>query len=263
MMINAIKKIFSKKKPAEESFDFIQETSDNPNFVTEPAKIQRLLKAIESDSGLCMIELEGSEQTYNSRIIDIQENKKIIILDELMPDSGNQLLQQCKQLKLSTYLNNIHLSIALSNLKAEHAQGMGYYKAPFPRRIYYPQRRKSPRIHLNTHKLTFQGTSNRTQFSVGGTVIDISRHGIGIIIDNTIARIQRGDQLSHCILILPDHSKIHFDLIVRFAKPYHNNRTKLIIGGYYSEIKSSKEQKQLEQFFALTERSEIRKQKDT
>jgi c-di-GMP-binding flagellar brake protein YcgR len=261
-MITTLKKIFTKKKTIEDSSDFVQEVNDNPNFVTEPVKILQILKAIESDSGFCTIELNNSDQTYNSHIIDVQEHKKIIILDELMPNSGNQLLQQSKQLKLTTYLNNIHLSIALTGLTAGHTQGMGYYKAPFPQRIYYPQRRKSPRITLTTHKMTFQGTSNRTNFSVGGTVVDISRHGIGIIIDNSIARIQRGDQLSHCILTLPDYSKIHFDLVVRFSKPYSNSRTKLIIGGHYSEIKSSKEQKQLEHFFAFAERSEIRRQKD-
>ncbi|NOQ16615.1 MAG: flagellar brake protein [Methyloprofundus sp.] len=262
-MITTLKKLFAKKKPIEDSFDFVQEVNDNPNFVTEPAKILQILKAIESDSGFCTIELNNSDQIYNSHIIDVQEHKKIIILDELIPNSGNQLLQQSKQLKLTTYLNNIHLSIALTDLTAGHAQGMGYYKASFPHRIYYPQRRKSPRINLTTHKMIFQGTSKRTNFSVGGTVIDISRHGIGIIVDNAIARIQRGDQLNRCVLTLPDHSKIHFDLVVRFSKPYSNSRTKLIIGGHYSEIKSNKEQKQLEQFFAFAERSEIRKQKDT
>lgn len=261
-MFTFIKKLFSKKDNDADSYMLPDESSHNPNFVTEPTKITQILKAIEDQAGFCTIELNNSDETYTSNIIAVQENKNLIFINELRPEHGNPKLKQCKQLKLTTYLNNIHLSLVLKDLSAENSQHTTYYKAPLPERIYYPQRRKSPRISITTYQLTFQGTSSRNKFTIGGSAFDISRGGISLIIDNTIARIQRNDQLTNCVLILPDQSKIHFDLVIRFLKPYSNSRNKLMIGGYYCRVKSIKEQKQLEHFFALAERSEIRKQKD-
>jgi len=261
-MFASIKKLFSTKIHSEnDKTHSHQEENSNPNFITDPAKIIQLLKDIEAETVFCTIILSHSDETYTSHIIQVQENKKQILLDRLLPVSGNLLLEQCQALKLTTYLNNIHLSITLSNVQVENSEA-SHFKAPLPSRIYYPQRRKSPHISISAFNLKFQGISNRTQLTIGGILYDLSRHGIGIIVDGSKVRIQCGDQLNNCILILPNQAKIHFDLLIRSTKPYSNSRTKLLIGGYFSRIKSRKEQNQLEQFFALAENAAIRKQKN-
>ncbi|MDF1584333.1 MAG: flagellar regulator YcgR PilZN domain-containing protein [Methyloprofundus sp.] len=234
----------------------------NPNFVTDPTKVIHLLSAIEANTAFCTIELNNSDETYTSHIIDVQAAKQQILLDELVPDSGNKLLKQCKELKLTTFLNNIHLSIVITDISPAESLGEHYFKAPLPKRIYYPQRRNSPRIAISAYNLTFQGTSNRTNFTVGGIVCDISRNGIGLIVNSSTSRLMRGDLLKNCILTLPNELSIHFDLLIRSSKPYSNSRTKLLIGGHFDQLKSTKEQNQLEQFFALVERTQIRLKKD-
>jgi len=259
-MFTLIKKIFA-KKAAPEDTDSIAE-NHNPNFVTDPAKVMHLLSAIEAETAFCTIELKNSDETYTSHIIEVQVAKQQIFLDELVPASGNVLLKQCKELKLTTFLNNIHLSIVITDISPDESLDNHYFKAPLPKRIYYPQRRTSPRIAISAYNLTFQGTSNRTNFTVGGIVCDISRTGIGLIINSSNSRLIRGDLLKNCILTLPNDISIHFELLIRSSKPYSNSRTKLLIGGHFDRLKSTKEQNQLEQFFALAERSQIRQQKD-
>ncbi|RLA16254.1 MAG: flagellar brake protein [Gammaproteobacteria bacterium] len=261
-MFAPLNKVFSKVTTIEDTAKLSTELDTNPYFVTTPAKVLQIIKAIEAESSFCTIELGNSGETYTSRIIDVQEDKKLLSIDELIPAPGNEKLEQCKQLKLTTYLNNIHLSIALKDVSSNIAEGIIFYQAPLPKRIFYPQRRNHPRVAITAHKLSFQGISDRTDFTVGGTVFDISRNGISIIIDTNIARIQRGDQLNNCILTLPNRSNIHFDLIIRVIKPYNEGHSQFLVGGYFSQLKSTKQQKQLEQFYALVERSEIRKQKD-
>ncbi len=259
-MLTLIKKIFAKKTNTEDTDSIAQ--NKNPNFVTDPAKIIHLLSTIEAETAFCTIELNNSDETYTSHIIEVQVTQQQMLLDELVPDSGNALLKQCRALKLTTFLNNIHLSIAITDISPVESNGEHYFKAPLPKRIYYPQRRTSPRIAISTYNLTFQGTSNRTNFTVGGIVCDISRTGIGLIINSNNSRLIRGDQLKNCTLTLPNEVSIHFDLLIRSSKPYSNSQTKLLIGGHFDQLKSTKEQNQLEQFFALAERSQIRQKKD-
>jgi len=260
-MLNSIKKLFSKKEIVE---DFVApKESSNPNFVTDPMKIIQLLRSIEAETAFCTIELKNSNETYTSHVIEVQTDKKLVLLDELVPESGNQLLKQAKELKLTTFLNNIHLSIVIGNIAHKESAGQQYFQAPLPTRIYYPQRRNSPRIPITSYSLSFQGISNRTNFTVGGIISDISRNGLGLIITSSgNSRLIRGDSLEHCTLTLPNKSIIHFDLLIRSVKPYSNSRTKLLIGGHFAQLKTTKEQNQLEQFFALAERSQIRKEKD-
>ncbi|MCF7970643.1 MAG: flagellar brake protein [Methylococcaceae bacterium] len=259
-MFTLIKKIFSKKTASNDADT--SELNENPNFVTDPAKIIQLLCAIEAKTAFCTIELNNSDETYTSHIIEVQATKQQILLDALVPDSGNALLKQCKALKLTTFLNNIHLSISITDISPTAPHGEPYFKAPLPKRIYYPQRRASPRIVISAYNLTFQGISNRTNFTVGGIVSDLSRSGIGLIINSSNSRLIRGDQLNNCTLTLPNDVSIHFDLLIRSSKPYSNSQTKLLIGGHFNQLKSTKEQNQLEQFFALAERSQIRQKKD-
>lgn len=259
-MLTLIKKIFAKKKITQEVVPAVE--NRNPNFVTDPSKVIHLLSAIEADTAFCTIELKNSDEIYTSHIIEVQAAKQQILLDALVPNSGNELLRQCKELKLTTHLNNIHLSIAITNITPAESLGEQYFKAPLPERIYYPQRRTSPRISISAYNLTFQGTSNQTNFTVGGIVCDISRGGIGLIISSSNSRLMRGDLLKNCTLTLPNEINIHFELLIRSSKPYSNSRTKLLIGGHFDQLKSPKEQNQLEQFFALVERSQIRQKKD-
>ncbi len=261
-MFTFIKRLFSTKKRQETDETLShQEDHSNPNFITNPVKIIRLLKDIESETAFCTITLSHSDETYTSHIIEVQEHKKQILLSRLLPNSGNAILEQCQSLKLTTYLNNIHLAIALSNVQATQ-NDTNDFKAPLPSRIYYPQRRKSPRISITDFNLKFQGISDRTQLTIGGILYDLSYHGIGIIVDGSQVRIQCGDLLRNCILILPNQTKIHFDLLIRSIKPYTMSLKKLLIGGHFSLIKSSQEQHQLEKFFALAEHAAIKKQKD-
>ncbi|MFW5443059.1 MAG: flagellar brake protein [Methylococcaceae bacterium] len=260
-MLETIKKLFTKKEnPADmavESYD--PKSSSNPNFLIDPKKIIKLLKDIEDTSPLCTINIEGISEEFSSSILDIQIDKKQIIIDELIPKHGNELLVNSINLKLSTIYNGIRLAFQLNNIKTDSSRGIAYYKAAIPQRIYYPQRRSCPRIQLTSVKTPFSGVSERTNSTVGGNIFDLSRGGLGVTIPNNIARFQRGDTIKNSRITLDD-STINFNLTVRFVKTTNKGRGDIQIGGYFENI-NSKDQNKLEHFVASLEREEIRKRK--
>jgi c-di-GMP-binding flagellar brake protein YcgR len=260
-MLGTLKGFFSKKEnPTDLESEFYDPDSNtSPNFLTNPKKINQLLEGIEESSPLCTISVEGVEEEFNSSILDIQLQNKQIILDELIPKHGNELLSNNK-LKLSTTYKGIRLAFKLDNIKSGSSQGIAYYKASIPNRIYYPQRRQSPRIQLNSLNISFSGISSRTKTSVGGTIFDLSRTGIGILIPNNRARFQRGDLITDCRINLDD-GHLNFELAVRFVKTPHSEFGKTQLGGHFENI-STKHRHQLEHFVASIEREEIRNRKE-
>ena len=259
-MFKKLKSLFAK----EETTDSNEEDDElslfeNPNFITDSDKIISLLLEIEASSPLCTIKIDGVDEEYNSSILGIKPDKNLIVLDELIPKEGNATLQNVKSVKLSTFHKGIHLSFNLSKIEVGYSKGILYYKAALPERIFYPQRRRSPRIEISSIDIGFSGVSERTGISVSGYLFDLSRGGAGIDVPVNRARIQRGDKIKNCQISFDDYT-MDFDFSVRFVKQPTGNSTKIQIGGFFEKL-SNKSHTKLSYFIASLERVEIRKQK--
>lgn len=259
-MFDKFKRFFNREETnqAEEGKDELS-IFENPNFITDSDKIIGLLSEIEVSSPLCTIQIDGAPEEYNSSVLGIKPDKNLIILDELTPIEGNAHLQNVKSLKLSTFHKGIHLTFNLTEIEVGYSRGITYYKAALPQRVFYPQRRRSPRIEISSIDIAFSGVSERTGISVNGYLFDLSRGGAGIDLPVNRARIQRGDRIKNCQISF-DEYLMNFDLSVRFVKQPSLNSSKVQIGGFFENL-SNKSQTKLSYFITSLERVEIRKQK--
>ena len=259
-MFNKLKSLFTKEETdaASEDEDDLA-FLENPNFITDQFKIISLLSEIEAHAPLCTIKIDGFPEEFSSSILGIKPEKNLIVLDELVPKEGNAKLKNAKSLKLSTFHKGIHLSFNLSNIEPGQSRGITYYKAALPQRIFYPQRRRSPRIEISSIDIAFSGISERTSLSVNGFLFDLSRGGAGIDVAQNRARIQRGDRIKNCQIVFEDYT-MNFDFSVRFVKQPTPSTSRVQIGGLFENI-SNKSQTKLSYFITSLERVEIRKQK--
>jgi len=260
-MFNKFKSLFSKSEIDQSVEDDYDELTgfQNPNFITDSDRIINLLSEIEQSSPLCSVHVDGSTNEYSSSILGIKSDKNLILLDELNPKEGNAELQKAKSLKLSLFHKGIHLSFNLTDLEMGYSRGITYYKTELPDRIFYPQRRRSPRIELSAVNIPFSGVSERTGLSVNGYLFDLSRGGAGVELSVNRARVQRGDMIKNCQIDFEEYL-MEFDFAVRFVKSPIGNNTKFQIGGFFENL-SSKSHTKLSHFIASLERVEIRKQK--
>lgn len=259
-MLGKLKHLFSKpieSAPVSSDDDLL--TFENPNFLTDQEKIAKLLCEIENSSPLCSVQVDGSAEDFSSSILGVKLDKNSIILDELMPKHGNDLLLHSRSLKLSTFHKGIHLSFNLTDIEIGHSRGINYYKAPLPERVFYPQRRRSPRLEISSIDIPFGGVVQRTGISIGGYLFDLSRGGAGISVPINRARVQRGDRIKNCQINFENYV-MDFDLSVRFVKSVSVGSSKVQIGGLFENL-SSKSQSKLSYFITSLERVEIRKQK--
>jgi len=263
-MLGRLKTLFKKEETITvsepEVYDPESHSHPNPNFLTDKNKIFQLLKDLEEDSPLCTINFESTDENFSSSILDVQLENAQIIIDELLPSHGNLLIAKESSVKLSTFHKGIKLAFKLDILDSGSSRGIAYYKTTIPEKIYYPQRRSSPRIQITSLSIPFSGMSQRTQSSIGGLVFDLSRSGVGISSPNNIVRFQRGDLLKNCNITL-DEQVISFDLIVRFVKTPNQGIKNTLVGGYFENI-DSKGKNKIERFVATIEREEIRNRKE-
>ncbi|MGR8932402.1 MAG: flagellar brake protein [Gammaproteobacteria bacterium] len=259
-MFNKLKSLFTKEETdlADEDQDDLA-FLENPNFITDRPRIVNLLSEIESQSPLCTVKIDGESEDCSSSILSINREKDLIILDELVPKEANTRLQNVKSLKLSTYHKGIHLSFNLSDIETGYSRGITYYKSAIPHRVFYPQRRRAPRIEISAINIAFSGVSERTGLSVNGFLFDLSRGGAGIDLPQNRARIQRGDKIKNCQIVFDDYT-MDFELSVRFVKQPTANSTRVQIGGHFEKL-TNKCQTKLSYFITSLERVEIRKQK--
>jgi len=259
-MFDKIKRMFSQKDVVVETDDNYEITPfENPNFITDPVKIAALLSEIEVSSPLCSVQIEGSQNEYNSSILGIKLDKNLIVFDELIPKDGNFEIQKAPSVKMSTFHKGVHLSFTLTGVETGYSKGITYYRAAIPDRIYYPQRRRAPRIEISSIDIGFSGVSERTGISVTGYLFDLSRGGAGIDVPVNRARVQRGDRIKNCQLVLDEYT-MDFDFSVRFTKAVPISPNRVQIGGFFENL-SSKSEAKLSYFVASLERVEIRKQK--
>jgi c-di-GMP-binding flagellar brake protein YcgR len=259
-MLEKFRRIFSKPESSEEmQADDELMKYENPNFLTDPEKIFKLLCDIELSSPLCTIQVEGANQDFSSSILGVKADKSALILDELTPIAGNAILQRSKAFKLLVFHKGIHISFTVSGVETGFAHGISYYKAAMPARIFYPQRRRAPRIEIRTIDIPFNGFSQKTGLSVGGYLYDLSRGGAGVEMPANRARVQRGDIINRCQMSFEDYV-MDFNFNVRFVKPAMPGMSRMQIGGMFENV-SSKSEAKLSYFITSLERYEIRKQK--
>ncbi len=260
-MFTALKNFFKSPEPKndEQEEEFEPDLKSSANFLTEPSKISKLLLDISKESPLCTITFQDSADQFSTSILDVNTDKKQLILDELMPNYGNDLLLETSVSKLSTYHDGIHLAFNLKNIQHGSSHGIAYYKANFPERVFYPQRRQSPRIKIKTSTIFFSGMAEKNNSTVSGKVYDISREGICFILANPHSRLQRGDIIKNCSVTL-EKEQINFDLIVRSIGKPISSSSEVNVGGYFENF-TSKSLNKINYFIAALERKEIRKLK--
>lgn len=235
----------------------VSNVNANPKFVTHPDKIASILCAIQNQNCLCTLSLQGQKKVLLTSIIEVNKEQNLLILDEINSADLGTFLQSANKIKLSTYLNGVHLAFLLT-LTAVNKPGSEslHFSSLLPDRIYYPQRRNSPRLVTDTLTITFPAAKNK--FLVRGEVIDISRGGMSFRLTAEENSIQTGDTLRNCHLNLPIGYEMVFILIIRSVKTERNT---VYIGGYFVNLSPQCKNK-LDIFIATLEREIIRKRKN-
>ena len=120
--------------------------------VKSKTEISALLGKLEKNHTLLSIIVNGSKKMFGSMILEVNENKRYLVLDELYPRQElNRPLLNTK-LSIETQLEGIEIRFTTNVEAIAERDEIEYYKVSFPAYVFHHQRRSSFRVNVTPRK---------------------------------------------------------------------------------------------------------------
>lgn len=239
----------------EDTSDF--SATENPKFLTDRQQICRLLCQLRSSDALIFIEIPGLQKHYATSLLEVDEQNGFILLDELNPKGGDWHLQKAGRCNILANFQGVEVSCSIIGAENVGENELICYRIDVPDRVYYPQRRNTPRLALSASNAPpFTGIATSTDLPLKGDLFDISIKGIGLLLAGK-PPMEIGDRITGCQIVLPEEQKIGFDLEVKCVNPNHQ-QDHLRIGALFDEI-GPKDRRELQRFLIEAERAKLKR----
>jgi c-di-GMP-binding flagellar brake protein YcgR len=208
----------------------------NDSFqISNPKQINLLLSHAHETHALFLAYFAGHSEQFTTALLGVYPKHGFLVLDELSPKQGHELLLDRKECKVTGKLDGVDLRFTTQLIEAKSKSGIAFYKAAIPKTVFYRQRREDFRVSTGAKNIPFHGYRGQGyQQVLRGSVIDISRNGMGIVLDDTV-NMYPGDMIPACTVTLPNKEKVLFSLEARSVHP-NRNRGTCRIGGRFAEI---------------------------
>lgn len=150
--------------------------------ITNRGQILKILDHICSIHTVLNVSFKNDKQIYSSSLLDIDEKKKLLKLDELNPSQGHDNIRKNTIINIHCRHSGNESKFNLKIKKIDIENDIYYYLASFPEELYHYQRRNSlrvaPALMLEPEIVIF-----RNSFHTEGKLHNISYSGIGGILD--------------------------------------------------------------------------------
>ncbi|MGE6791604.1 flagellar brake protein [Pseudomonas guineae] len=162
------------------SSPFSQEDGPQPPKVLKaPVEIVANLRQLQQANDPLTITFHERNQRFQSYVIEVDRDKNLLILDELMPSDGERYLTNGETFNVEAFHDGVRVAwqCEQSVRIAEH-QGVRCYFSAMPPEITYHQRRSAFRAPLKQNesiKIELAGAKLRS--ALPGELLDISATG--------------------------------------------------------------------------------------
>lgn len=210
--------------------------------ITSPKQIIALLNQAHRTHSLLFTRFKNQSEQFTTALLGVYPKHGFLVLDELSPREGHELLLEREQVQVSGKLEGVDLRFNTQLLEAGEKSGIAFYKMAMPESVIYRQLRQEHRVSTGALKMSFHGSRGQGyQQALRGYVCDLSRSGMGVILEE-MPTLYPGDLLPACTLVIPDKGEILFSLEVRHSRP-NKERGITRIGGRFEQIDADSRRK--------------------
>lgn len=171
-------------------------------FVKSEKEIRRLLRQAQSSYSPVTVHCQGSKAFYTSYVVELSDTE--LMLDELVPESGNMRLTGGEQFTIETFVDGIRVrAMHLSAKPSKASDGGDVYSVPLPSEVHILQRRQSYRVPLRkTLEIPVDFAVSRENVH-SGMLVDFSMEGCQVALQGDLYAIFEP-------LIKPINSRMRF-----------------------------------------------------
>lgn len=175
-----------------------------------PAALHHLLQSRQ----LLEVTQPGRQRSYQSMIIAIDVERRLLWLDDLFP--AQRLLEMGDEITVRHHRSGEVLSFTTPILAWGHSFGASGIAVALPELVDYQPRRQAPRCDLSGHTPITAKFRLLGQKASYGTVKDISTEGLCVLAPgNLLAHLHHGTVLPLCEVHLNKQLHIHCRALVR------------------------------------------------
>ena len=162
------------------SSPFSQEDGPQPpKLLKAPVEIVANLRQLQQAHDPLIITFHERNQRFQSYVIEVDRDKNLLILDELMPSDGERYLLNGEAFSVETFHEGVRVAWQCeATLRISEHQGARCYFSPMPPEITYHQRRSAYRAPLKqTESVKVELSGDKLRTPISGLLLDISATG--------------------------------------------------------------------------------------
>jgi c-di-GMP-binding flagellar brake protein YcgR len=184
--------------------------------VTHAPQIIGLLRRLRDQRVLLSVSVPGHGGVFNSLLLEIDPERKLIFLDELNPRTGHELVVQTRELRVHSQCQGVELGFTCQVEVGQGQSGISFYSAALPESINYLQRRGSFRVRVGLDLAVPLQMPIDANNVIEGELFDLSMGGLGATLDSAL-HLERG-QVLPCVVNLPKSDPLQLQIEIRFIR---------------------------------------------
>ena len=193
--------------------------------ITDPVRVGRLLERIAKQHTLLTVEIPGHQELYTSSIVGVDGT--CVLLDELLPPTGHQLLLAERTLQVTGKVDGIEVRFVSTLERVEKADNMLTCHMNLPARIEYRQRRSAYRAHIPLTQSLRVIINNIDGTAIEGELHDLSHGGAGMLFPKGPPVVVR-DLFYECAIELPTGAWLYCEVELCYSKSIQSRNQQLI-----------------------------------
>lgn len=162
------------------SSPFSQEDGPQPPKVLKaPVEIVANLRQLQQNHDPLIITFHERNQRFQSYVIEVDRDKNLLILDELMPNDGERYLANGEVFNVEAFHEGVRVAWTCEqSVRITDHEGARCYFSPMPLEVTYHQRRSAFRAPLKQSELIkIELAGDKLRTAVPGHLLDISATG--------------------------------------------------------------------------------------
>jgi len=192
----------------------------------------KLLERLARQHALLTVRIPGHSELYTSCIVDV--DRPYILLDELLPSTGHQLLIAERKLQVTGKLDGIEIRFDTTLEHFDNRDNLITYHANLPGHLEYRQRRLDYRAHIPMAQTLRVVIDTLDGDAIEGKLHDLSHGGAGVIYTDAIPAVERGHTYQ-CAIELPDATWLFCTVELRYSKSV-SARDRHLIGARFADL---------------------------
>ncbi len=199
--------------------------AEDSEQISDPSKVVRMLDRFTHHYMPLKVRIPGHKESYTSCIVEV--DRKHVLLDELLPSSGHDLLLSEGAIKVTGKIDGIDILFSTTLINVINKDRMISYRMKLPSLVEYRQRRNNYRVHIPISLKLSVIMENNSGGMALGELHNLSYGGAGMIFLANQS-IMNANQPHECAIKLHDGSWIYCTAILRYLKDIPSRETQYL-----------------------------------